>query len=49
MKKRDPQTKQQLSLFVKELIGFALLFAVLGIVINFFIKGLRFKHVTNVS
>ncbi|APR06489.1 Signal transduction histidine-protein kinase ArlS [Lentilactobacillus parabuchneri] len=45
MKKRDPQTKQQLSLFVKELIGFALLFAVLGIVINFFFHQSIYKNI----
>lgn len=45
MKKRDPQSKQQLSLFVKELIGFALLFAVLGIVINFFFHQSIYKNI----
>ncbi len=38
MKKGDPQRKQQLSLFVKELVGFAILFLVLGVVINFFFQ-----------
>ena len=45
MKKGDPQQKQQLSLFVKELIGFALLFAVLGLVVNFFFHQSIYKNI----
>lgn len=45
MKKRDPQQKQQLSLFVKELVGFALLFAVLGLVVFFFFHQSIYKNI----
>ncbi|GHP14983.1 signal transduction histidine kinase [Lentilactobacillus fungorum] len=45
MKKGDPQQKQQLSLFVKELIGFALLFMVLGLVVNFFFHQSIYKNI----
>lgn len=36
MKSKNPEKKQQLQLFVKELITFALLFAALGLVVYFF-------------
>lgn len=45
MKKGDPQQKQQLSLFVKELVGFALLFAVLGFVVFFFFHQSIYKNI----
>lgn len=45
MKKSDPQQKQQLSLFLKELVGFALLFAVLGLVVFFFFHQSIYKNI----
>lgn len=45
MKNGDPQQKQQLSLFVKELVGFALLFMVLGLVVNFFFHQSIYKNI----
>lgn len=45
MKNSDPQQKQQFSLFVKELIGFALLFMVLGLVVNFFFHQSIYKNI----
>lgn len=45
MKKRDPQQKQQLTLFLKELVGFALLFAVLGVVVFFFFHQSIYKNI----
>lgn len=45
MKKGDPQQKQQLSLFLKELVGFALLFAVLGLVVFFLFHQSIYKNI----
>ncbi|KRM44295.1 HAMP domain-containing histidine kinase [Lentilactobacillus parafarraginis] len=45
MIKGDPQRKQQLSLFAKELIGFALLFAVLGLVVNFLFQRSIYQNI----
>lgn len=45
MKRSDPQQKQQLSLFLKELVGFALLFAVLGLVVFFFFHQSIYKNI----
>ncbi|KAL3947828.1 sensor histidine kinase [Lentilactobacillus hilgardii] len=45
MIKGDPQKKQQLSLFAKELIGFALLFAILGLVVNFFFQQSIYENI----
>lgn len=45
MIKGDPQRKQQLSLFARELIGFALLFAILGLVVNFFFQQSIYQNI----
>lgn len=45
MKKGDPRQKQQLSLFLKELVGFALLFAVLGLVVFFLFHQSIYKNI----
>jgi len=45
LKKGDPQQKQQLSLFLKELVGFALLFAVLGLVVFFLFHQSIYKNI----
>ncbi len=45
MIKGNPQRKQQLSLFARELIGFALLFAILGLVVNFFFQQSIYENI----